>query len=290
MSSPRHHTEQAASSANPQRRSNRVIVGLCAMVVGGATLFVGTAAGSTAAYTGPEPMVNTPASNQASYWGAGCVKLDESGSTSWTAPADYSIVVLKSGNTDYVFRDVVAGDTLTIPQDISHFILCPPATTTTTQPATTTTTTQPATTTTTTQPATTTTTTQPATTTTTTQPATTTTTTQPATTTTTTQPATTTTTTQPDVTTTTEVAGESPTTTTTMAPTTTEGPTTTESVEQLPPATTTTVVGSAGDTAPIVRELPRTGSDDTGPLVLIGMAMVGLGLALVLSSRRPGAA
>jgi hypothetical protein len=88
------------------------------MAVGIAALFLGTAAGTTAAYTGPVAMTNTPASNQASYWGPGCTKLDSGAGRSWTATADYGTLVLKSGNTDYVFYDVVAGDVLTIPQEI----------------------------------------------------------------------------------------------------------------------------------------------------------------------------
>jgi LPXTG-motif cell wall-anchored protein len=277
----------------PQRPAarRRTVVGAIALILGVAATSIGLSAGSTLAYTGPVITANTSDSNKEGYWGPGCTKLDQGASTSWTATADYSLVVLKAGNFDYAFSNVVKGDVLTIPQNISHFIFCPPAVTTTTQPEVTTTTqpevtttTQPEVTTTT-QPEVTTTT-QPEVTTTT-QPEVTTTT-QPEVTT-TTQPEVTTTTqpevtttTQPEVTTTTAAAGESPTTTT-------EGPTTTE-VAQIPPGPTTTALGSAGDTAPIVRELPRTGVDDTGPLVLVGMALVGLGLALVLSSRRPGVA
>lgn len=125
----------------------RSVTGAIAVVLGVVLTAVGLSAGPSLAFTGPVATPNSPDSNQASYWGAGCTKLNESGDESWKADASYSTVVLKSGTTDYAFSDVVAGDVLTIPQEISHFVFCPPTTTTT---STTTTTVDEATTTTTT--------------------------------------------------------------------------------------------------------------------------------------------
>lgn len=149
--------------------------------------------------------------------------------------------------------------------------------TSTTTTSTTTTTTQPPTTTTEAPTTTSTTTTQPATTTTT-QPATTTT--QPATT--TTDPATTTS--QPATTTT-----QAP--TTTAAATTTQAPTTTAVVGQEGPTTTAppSVLGTTESTAPTPTAsavLPRTGSN-TGTTLIIGLFVLGLGLAMSFLQRNP---
>jgi LPXTG-motif cell wall-anchored protein len=112
-----------------------------ALVVGAIMGVVGLSATQGLAFTGPVATPNTSDSNKASYWGPGCTKLDTgNGGVSWVADGSYDIVVLKSGTTDYAFYDVVAGDVLQIPQDISHFIFCPPTTTTTTTTTTSTTT------------------------------------------------------------------------------------------------------------------------------------------------------
>lgn len=122
----------AASTTPPTTHRARRVTGAFAVVLGVVLTAVGLSAGPSLAFTGPVATPSTAASNDASYWGAGCTKLDESGEKSWTADASYSIVVLKAGTTDYAFSDVVAGDVLTIPQEISHFIFCPPTSTTTT--------------------------------------------------------------------------------------------------------------------------------------------------------------
>ncbi len=101
--------------------------------------------------------------NDPAVWGDDCVKIDEGLSTnSWTADADYRLVVLKAATVNWEFEDVSAGDVLTTGavHDVSHRILCvgsPPtyptvapttteAATTTTAPAETTTTVAPTTT------------------------------------------------------------------------------------------------------------------------------------------------
>ena len=122
-------------------RGPRRVVGAMALVVGAIMGVVGLSATQGLAFTGPVATPNTSDSNKASYWGPGCTKLDTgNGGVSWVADGSYDIVVLKSGTTDYAFYDVVAGDVLQIPQDISHFIFCPPTTTTTTSTTTSTTT------------------------------------------------------------------------------------------------------------------------------------------------------
>ena len=119
----------------------RRVVGAMALVVGAIFGIVGLSGAEGLAYTGPVATPGSAASNKASYWGAGCTKLDIGSGKSWTADKSYDLVVLKAGTTDYAFSDVVAGDVLTIPKAISHFIFCPTTTTTTTTTATTTTTT-----------------------------------------------------------------------------------------------------------------------------------------------------
>jgi LPXTG-motif cell wall-anchored protein len=211
-------------------RRRRAIIGVVAMSIGAVVTTVSLSAGSTLAFDGPEEIEFTPESNEPEFWGEGCTKLDEGiDDTQWVADADYSTVVLKAANTNYVFTNVEEGDVLIVgDNDISHFIFCPPTATTTT-----------------------------------------------AATTTTTVAATTTT-----VAATTTTVGA--TTTTTAATTTTVADTPT-TVQQAPP---TTLVGSAGPTT-VAAELPATGPDRTGVAALIGTMLLGLGLLLVVSSRRP---
>ena len=83
--------------------------------------------------------------NQPGYWGDDCVKIETGfDGESWTADADYRLVVLKAATDNFEFYDVKLGDVLTTGngRDISHIILCgevPPSTTTTTTSVTTTT-------------------------------------------------------------------------------------------------------------------------------------------------------
>ena len=118
-----------------------------AFVAAGLTMaVVGLWAGPSLAYTGPEPVPSTPESNDPSYWGDDCFKRDVGAGLTWVADADYSVVVLKAGQIDWVYRDVKEGDVLTVggQNDISHFILCPPTAPTTTTTVAETTTTAPA--------------------------------------------------------------------------------------------------------------------------------------------------
>ncbi len=103
--------------------------------------------------------------NDPAVWGDDCVKIDEGLPTnSWTADADYRLVVLKAATVNWEFEDVSAGDVLTTGavHDVSHRILCvgspptyPTVAPTTTVPSETTTTSTPAETTTTVAPTTT---------------------------------------------------------------------------------------------------------------------------------------
>jgi LPXTG-motif cell wall-anchored protein len=211
---------------NNNRPRRRTLIGVTAITIGVLATTIGISSSSGLAYTGPVVTDNTSESNEPGYWGPTCTKLDMGDDTSWEADADYTLLVLKSGNFDYAFSNVVEGDVLTIPQDISHFIFCPPMTTTTTITTTTTTTTLPAT-------------------------------------------------------TTTTLAG---TTTTTLAGTTTTAPETSTTLQaQLPPPTT--LVASQAATT-VAAQLPETGADRTDIMALVGMALVGMGLTLVLGSRR----
>jgi LPXTG-motif cell wall-anchored protein len=247
------------------------VAGAIAIVVGTILATVGLSAGPAGAYSGSAQLPNSSESNKPSHWGTGCWKVEPASGLSWTADADYSVVVLKAGTVDYVYYDVEKGDVLTVGQNaISHFIFCPPTPTTTT-----TTTTEPEVTTTTTEPEVTTTTTEPEDTTTTTEPEDTTTTTEPEDTTTTTEPEDTTTTTEPEDTTTTSVASGGP--TTTVAPTTSvasQGPTTT--VRASAAVTTTTVA----------RRLPATGGGPNLSLLVVGLLFVVLGGVMTLTARR----
>ena len=79
-----------------------------------------------------------PEKNQPEYWGEDCHKVDESQGASWTADADYRLVVLKAGTVNHEFYNVKVGDVLSVGKDISHLILCvgepeSPTTTTTTR-------------------------------------------------------------------------------------------------------------------------------------------------------------
>jgi hypothetical protein len=255
---------QHSNYPHSQTRSPRTVAGTIAIAVGTVLATIGLSAGPAGAYSGSAQLPNSSDSNKPSYWGTGCWKVEPASGLSWTADADYSVVVLKAGSVDYVYYDVEKGDVLTVGQNaISHFIFCPPTpTTTTTEPEdTTTTTTEPEdTTTTTTEPE-----------------DTTTTTTEPEdTTTTTTEPEdTTTTTTEPEDTTTTSVASGGP--TTTVAPTTSvasQGPTTT--VRASAAVTTTTVA----------RRLPATGGGLNLSLSVVGLLFVVLGGVMTLTARR----
>ena len=75
-----------------------------------------------------------PDKNQPEFWGEDCFKIDESQGGSWTADADYRLVVLKAGTENHEFYNVKVGDVLSVGKDISHLILCigePESTTTT---------------------------------------------------------------------------------------------------------------------------------------------------------------
>ncbi len=76
-----------------------------------------------------------PDKNQPEFWGEDCFKVDESQGASWTADADYRLVVLKAGTVSHEFYNVKVGDVLSVGKDISHLILCtgePESSTTTT--------------------------------------------------------------------------------------------------------------------------------------------------------------
>jgi hypothetical protein len=69
--------------------------------------------------------------NQPDSWGAECAKTETySDGTKlglhWISPDDYSLVVIKSANIDYVYRDVVTGEVLMVSAEkgISHIIFC----------------------------------------------------------------------------------------------------------------------------------------------------------------------
>lgn len=120
----------------------RSVTGALAVAIGAILAVAGISASSTLAYSSSEALPSTAASNEPGYWGANCTKLDQPGGLSWTADADYGIVVLKAAQTDYVYYGVVKGDVLNVGKNaISHFIFCPPTTTTTTTTTATTTTT-----------------------------------------------------------------------------------------------------------------------------------------------------
>ena len=65
-----------------------------------------------------------PEKNQPEYWGEDCFKVDESQGASWTADADYRLVVVKAGTVNHEFYNVKVGDVLSVGKDISHLILC----------------------------------------------------------------------------------------------------------------------------------------------------------------------
>ena len=76
-----------------------------------------------------------PDANQPEFWGEDCHKIDESQGASWTADADYRLVVVKAGTVNHEFYNVKVGDVLSVGKDISHLILCagePESSTTTT--------------------------------------------------------------------------------------------------------------------------------------------------------------
>ncbi len=79
-----------------------------------------------------------PEKNQPEFWGEDCFKVDEPQGASWTADADYRLVVLKAGTVNHEFYNVKVGDVLSVGKDISHLILCtgePESSTTTTTPS-----------------------------------------------------------------------------------------------------------------------------------------------------------
>ena len=99
--------------------------------------------------------------NHPGYWcDSGGYKIELDGGNSWISTINAPLVVVKSGTSNDIFRDVQIGDLLSTVsgKGISHLIVCLPPTTTTAPPSTTTTTSVPDTTTTTEIPPTTTTT------------------------------------------------------------------------------------------------------------------------------------
>lgn len=122
-----------STSTPTTNHRSRSVIGALALTIGVSLTAFGLTGGASLAFTGPDELPSTAASNEAAYWGEGCWKLDEPGGLSWVADADYSKVVLKAAQTDFVFYDVEKDDVLTVDQNaISHFIFCPPAATTTT--------------------------------------------------------------------------------------------------------------------------------------------------------------
>ena len=74
---------------------------------------------------------NSSASNDPTFWGPSCIKLEPipPDTLSFVASSPFSIVVLKSATTDDAFYGVQPGDLLATStgQDISHIIKCDPA-------------------------------------------------------------------------------------------------------------------------------------------------------------------